>query len=302
MKMQLFYEFIQLSELLNFSRAAKKMNMTQPVLSRHMKSLEEQFGAELFRRDTHSVELTSTGKLLCAEARKIVQQYESSVSVVNAFTGKSRRRLTITYLGEAIQHVLVELLTQFQRNHPDIMVECRDSELDEALLFLEDHTCDLGFLVRPNFLENQKFSSLPFQTDSLCVVVNKNHPLAGKARVSLREVSEWPIIRVDPREFLLSEEYSTRFFDCYHIDFNLDKEYPNLKTCCFNLEFRDRVALLMPKHRGYLLGANCVLLDVLETDYWFNLELVWDNKNANPCISLFLNEFTCFLNEKPLVS
>lgn len=298
MKMQLLYEFILLSELLNFSRAAQKMNITQPVLSRHMKSLEEQFGAELFRRDTHSVELTSTGKLLAVEARKVIQQYESSVSIVNAFTGKSRRRLTITFLGEAIQNVLVELLTLFQRNHPDITVECRDSELDEALLLLEEHTCDLGFLLRPNFLENKKFNSLSFQTDPICVAVNKNHPLAGRGRVSLREVSEWPIIRIDPRDFLLSEAYSTRFFDCYNIDFKLDKEYPNLKTCCFNLEFRDRVALLMPKHRGYLLGANSVLLDVLEQDYWFNLELVWDNKNTNPCISLFLNEFKCFLHER----
>ncbi|MEE3649785.1 MULTISPECIES: LysR family transcriptional regulator [unclassified Brenneria] len=302
MKMQLLYEFILLSELLNFSKAAQKMNITQPVLSRHMKYLEEQLGVELFRRDTHSVELTSIGKLFSGEARKILYQYESSVSIVNAFTGKSRRRLTITFLGEAIQHVLITFLTQFQKNNIGVVVDCRDSELDEALLLLEEHTCDLGLLIRPNFLENKKFSYLTFQTDPLCVAVNKNHPLAGRGRVSLREVSEWPIIRVDPREFLLAEEYSTRFFDCYNIAFNLDKEYPNLKTCCFNLEFRERVALLMPKHRGYLLGNNSVLLEVIENDYWFDLELVWDNKNTNPCIPLFLKEFKYFLNNKDLLS
>ncbi|MFC3394527.1 LysR family transcriptional regulator [Brenneria rubrifaciens] len=300
MKIRLLYEFILLSELLNFSRAAQKMNITQPVLSRHMKYLEELFGVELFRRDTHSVELTSTGKLLSVEARKIIYQYESSLSVVNAFTGKSRRRLAITFLGEAIQHVLIKFLTQFRQDNTDIIVECRDSELGEALLFLEEHQCDLGFLIRPNFLENKQFCSLPFQTDPLCVAVNKHHPLAGRGRVSLKEVSEWPIIRVDPREFLLSEEYSTRFFDCYNIPFTLVKEYPNLKTCCFNLEFRDRVALLMPKHREYLLGNNSVLLEVIEDDYWFNLELVWDNKNTNPCITLFLNAFKVFLKSTPL--
>ncbi|PWC14848.1 LysR family transcriptional regulator [Brenneria roseae subsp. americana] len=302
MKIQLLYEFILLSELLNFSKAAQKMNITQPVLSRHMKYLEEQFSVELFRRDTHSVELTSTGKLFSVEARKIIYQYETSISIINAFTGKSRRRLTITFLGEAIQYILIKFLTQFRQENADIVVECRDSELDEALLFLEDHSCDLGFLIRPNFLENKKFCALSFQTDPLCVAVNKNHPLAGRERVSLREVSEWPIIRVDPREFLLSEEYSTRFFDCYHIPFTLDKEYPNLKTCCFNLEFRDRVALLMPKHRGYLLGSNSVLLEVIEDDYWFNLELVWDDKNTNPCIAMFLNEFKSFLNTRELQS
>lgn len=302
MKIQLLYEFILLSELLNFSKAAQKMNITQPVLSRHMKYLEEQFSVELFRRDTHRVELTSTGKLFSVEARKIIYQYETSISVINAFTGKSRRRLTITFLGEAIQYILIKFLTQFRQENADIVVECRDSELDEALLFLGDHSCDLGFLIRPNFLENKKFCALSFQTDPLCVAVNKNHPLAGRGRVSLREVSEWPIIRVDPREFLLSEEYSTRFFDCYHIPFTLDKEYPNLKTCCFNLEFRDRVALLMPKHRGYLLGSNSVLLEVIEDDYWFNLELVWDDKNTNPCIAMFLNEFKSFLNTRELQS
>lgn len=298
MKMQLLYEFVQLAESLNFSRAAQKMNMTQPVLSRHMKTLEEQFGTELFIRDTHKVELTSAGKLLSGEARKIIQQYENSVSTVNAFTGNSRRRLGIAFLGEAIQEFLIKFLTQFQLDHADIAVECRDSELDEALYLLDEHICDLGFLVRPNFVENNRFRALQFQTDPLCVAVNKQHPLAGQGRVSLREASEWPVIRVDPREFTLSEEYSTRFFDFNNIVFRLDKEYPNLKTCCFNLEFNTQAVMLMPKHRGYWLGDNSVLLEVAEEDCWFNLELVWDNKNTNACIDVFLKAFKRFLNDK----
>ena len=70
MKFQLLYEFVALSEMLNFTKAAQKMNITQPVLSRHMKTLEEHFGAELLKRDTHVVELTSSGHLLLDEAHR----------------------------------------------------------------------------------------------------------------------------------------------------------------------------------------------------------------------------------------
>ncbi|CAG9000035.1 MAG: HTH-type transcriptional regulator HdfR [Candidatus Celerinatantimonas neptuna] len=298
MKMQLLYEFITLSELLNFTKAAQRMNVTQPVLSRHMKYLEEQFGDLLFLRDTHNVELTSTGKLLANEAQKIIYQYEKSISTIHQFTGKSHQKLTITFLGEAIQSTLIPFLNYFQKQFPHITVDTCDSELEDALTLLDRGQCDLGFLIRPNFLENNKFQSYTFKTDSIGVAVNKNHPLAltKEAAVSLRDVSQWPVIRINPQAFFLSEAYSTQFFDHYQIPYILDKEYPNLKTCCFNLEFRDKVVLLMPKHRKYLLGQNSVLLDIQEKDFWFNLELVWHQHNTNPCIHTFLNHFKCFLN------
>ncbi|WP_413733034.1 LysR family transcriptional regulator [Sodalis sp. RH20] len=298
METQLLHEFVLLSKTLNFSKAAQKMNITQPVLSRHMKYLEEYFGASFFKRDTHKVELTTAGKLFTEEAGKILLQYETSISAIHSFTGKSRRRLAVTFLGEAIQKFLITFLTQFRATHSDILIECRDSELDEALALLDNHASDMGFLIRPNFMANEsRFCTLPFQTDPLCAVVNKCHPLAGRGSVSLREVSEWPIMRIDPREFSLSDEYSTRFLTIRNIDFTLDKEYPNLKTCCFNLEFSDRAVLLMPRHRGYLTGQNCVMLDIAEQDCWFNLELVWDSKNTNPSVAIFLKEFKSFLKQ-----
>jgi DNA-binding transcriptional LysR family regulator len=295
-KIQHFNEFILLSELLNFSKTAQKMNVTQPVLSRHMKYLEEQFNVELLKRDTHKVELTAAGDFFLDEARKIILQYESSLSEVHSFTGRSEHRLAITFLGDAIRKFLISFLTTFSHNHADITVESRDSELDEALSLLDNHTCDFGFLIRPSFVVNKtKFSTLPFQTDPLCAVVNKQHPLASHESASLREISKWPIIRVDPREFALSNEYSTQFFTCHNIEYHILKEYQNLKTCCFNLEFNDQAVLLMPKHRQYLVGDNCVLLKVAEEDCWFNLELVWDNKNINSQMRVFLKEFKSYI-------
>ncbi|MBB6054665.1 LysR family transcriptional regulator [Tolumonas osonensis] len=298
MKLQLLYEFVTLCEMLNFTKAAQRMNITQPVLSRHMKTLEEHFGAELFKRDTHVVDLTSSGHLLLDEARKIILQYENSLDVMSKFTGKSKKKLKIAFLGEAVQQVLVDFLAEFNVDFPEVVIDCRDSELDEALSYLEDLSYDFGFLIRPNFVENELFEDLYIQSDTIGVAVNKRHPLAQQKVVSLNEVENWPIIRVDPGSFVLSHQFSTEFLDRYQIPYRVEKEYPNLKTCCFNLEFNHRAVLLMPRHRSYLLSENCVLLDIKEDKYWFDLELVWDAKNRNPCVPLFLRQFRKFLQHR----
>jgi len=298
MKMHLLYEFLSLSKQLNFTQTAQKMNITQPVLSRHMKSLEDQFGVELFRRDTHSVELTSAGELFAVEAGKILYQYEESLSTINAFTGHSRKNISVTFLGEALRGVLVPFLAQFQKSFSDINVEFRDNELDEALKSLEENTCDMSFLIRPNFVEpSPKFNHHHIKTDTLCVAVNRNHPLAYRKKVSLAEVVKWPLIRVDPTHFPMSADYSTGFLARYDIPFTLYREYPNLKTCCFNLEFNNQVVLLMPTHRQYLLGGNCVAMELVEDDYYFELEVVWKKDNTNPCTQLVLKELKKFLQK-----
>lgn len=293
MKIQLLREFLLLSERLNFTRAAQKLHITQPVLSRHMKELEEYVGAALFLRDTHQVTLTSAGHRLASEVRKILHQYDESMTAVRTFTGSSRRRLSIAFLGEAIRQTLVARVEDFRQQHHDVVVECRDCELEEVLALLDAGECDIGFLIRPNFMPQRAgYAALSFQTDPLCVAVNRQHPLAQHATVSLRDAARWPVIRVDPREFALSEQYSTRFLSARGIDFTLCKEFPNLKSCCFDLELNAREVLFMPRHRGYLLGENSVLLPLTEQDCWFSLELVWSLRNRNPCVELFSHTFS----------
>lgn len=299
MEIQLLYEFALLAKTLNFSKAAQKLNITQPVLSRHIKFLEEHLGTRLFIRDTHKVELTTSGELFCKEIEKIISQYESSLSAMKYFTGKSRLSLSIAFLGEATQSFLSSFLNQFKAKHKDIHLDCRDCELDEVLYLLDNHSIDTGLLISPNTLAHiHSFSSLTFHTDPLCIAANKDHPLATRSRVSLQEASQWPVVRVDPGEFPLSDKYSTHFFTTHNLPYRLDKEYPNLKTCCFNLEFSPRSVVMMPRHRKNLVGANSVLLEISDDDCWFNLELAWDSKNVNPALPILLKEFKSFLAQR----
>jgi DNA-binding transcriptional LysR family regulator len=299
METRLLREFLILSKQLNFSRAAEQLNMTQPVLSRHIKYLEEHFEAQFLKRNTHKVELTAVGKLFAEEAQKILLQYEASLSVIRASSGTGRRSLSIVFLGEATRTFLSSFLGWFSARHADITIECSDSELDAVPSALDRHTCDLAFIVRPNKgNSHDTLQHFPLFTDPLCIAVNKNHPLARRSVVSIHEVGKWPIISVNRQVSPLAWECSFNFLESHGVDFTRAKESSNLQSSCFALEFDECGVVLLPKHRRYLLGENSMLIDVAEEDCLFNVELVCHPNNVNPSREVFLKELIEFSGER----
>lgn len=94
-------EFITLASLLNYSKAASQLYLTQPALSRHIHDLETQLDAPLFVRDTHSVRLTSVGELFYGEAKEIVDRYDRAIALVKEATSDTSGELRIGFLGTA---------------------------------------------------------------------------------------------------------------------------------------------------------------------------------------------------------
>ncbi|TDQ56819.1 LysR family transcriptional regulator [Mesocricetibacter intestinalis] len=302
MRIRLLREFITLAEMLNFTKAANKLYMTQPILSRHIKELEDKFGTELFDRSTHHVTLTSAGELLLQEAKKIVQQYDDSVFRINTFTGQNKNKLSIVYLGDAFSHLLADVLGAFKQVYPHVSVSHRDTDLLEAFNLLKSKEYDLGFVLRPAFIDNlseemlkekSNFCTLPFANDPLCVAFNKSHPLAGCEHIRLQDISQYPIIVEDLKETPWAKMYSTDFLQMQNLPFSIYKVYPNIKTCAFELELNNNVVLLLPKHRRFILGANSRLM-VLEDEqkYSYVMELIWHPQNGNPYLPRFIKKFT----------
>lgn len=101
-------EFITLATLLNYSKAANQLYLTQPALSRHIHDLEQTLGTQLFIRDTHNVHLTSIGEIFLSEAQEIVARYNHALKLVHEVSssfkgelkiGLSRHCLTAIFIG-----------------------------------------------------------------------------------------------------------------------------------------------------------------------------------------------------------
>lgn len=295
MEIRLFKEFLLLSKILNFSRAAEQLGMAQPVLSRHIKYLEGEFGTQLLDRNTHKVELTPAGKLLAQEAAKIVAQYESAFFTIQSSLGKAKQKLSIAFLGEAVRELLASFLREFHEKHPGIAVEYYDIELDAVPRALSERQADIAFTVRPSSSEpDPRIRYIQLFSDPLCAAVRKDHPLARRRSISIHEVAQWPLIGIDMRVLPLAGECISHFLERYGINYEPVIACANLSTCCFNLEQHEDAIMVMPKHRRGLLGKNSVLLEISENDCQYSIELIWYPNNKNPSIDKFIKEYHNF--------
>lgn len=269
--------------------------MTQPALSRHIKFIEQSLGAQVLSRSTHHVEMTNVGRVFATEAAKIVAQFEQSLAIVRACPGVSQRTLSIGLLGEATRSFLSAYLLEYTGKHPKVAIECVDGDLDTIVNRVGKGEYDLAFVIRPRDAPTpERLSCFSVASDPLCIVVNRNHSLAGRRTVTVAEVAEWPLISLNRQIAPVAFEYNTFFFSRHGIEYKPWKECPNVASCCFNIEFDERAVTLIPLHWRSLVGANSTLIMFEESDCVFEVDLLWDSMNVNPSLNGFISGFREF--------
>lgn len=147
-------EFITLATLLNYSKAANQLYLTQPALSRHIHDLEQTLGTQLFIRDTHNVHLTSVGEIFLKEAQEIIQRYNHALDLIKEVSSTSTGELKIGFLGTASQSFLSDFVMGFTASHPQIKLSMTSDALDILVKQLNDGLTDLAFVthVDKNYL------------------------------------------------------------------------------------------------------------------------------------------------------
>ena len=190
--------FIAAAEEGNISRAAKKMFLTQPALSRQIKALEDEIGQCLLERQAHSIRLTPVGEALLREARELLQHSEQVLERVRV-AGRGMR-LRVGYAPSLAAGLLSAAVESFTQTHPNASVELFDLSTAEMLAGLEDDKLDVVLTVgqeRP--ARGLKWTPLvraPFR-----LAVNQNHPLARRQRVTPAEVAREPLLVFCPRDY-----------------------------------------------------------------------------------------------------
>src|SRR5512139_1295543 len=133
--------FVAVAEDGNISRAAKRIFLTQPALSRQIKALEDEIGQCLLERRAHSVRLTPVGEVLLHEARELLQRAEQVVERVRA--AGSGVRLRVGYAPSLAAGLLSAAVENFTQAHPEARVELFDLSTKEMLAALENDELDV---------------------------------------------------------------------------------------------------------------------------------------------------------------
>jgi DNA-binding transcriptional LysR family regulator len=178
--------FLEVAQEASFSKASVKLHLSQPTLSKVVKSLEDEIGMALFDRSTRRIQLTEAGEIVQAQAQMILHAMENLHSAVADLsemkTGKFKLGLP-PVIGSSF---FPEIIAQFHALHPQIKIELVEEGgklIERSLL---EGSLDLGIVVLP--VDEQLFEIVPIIQRELKLVVNTKHPLAGSNTVSLQEL------------------------------------------------------------------------------------------------------------------
>lgn len=190
--------FVMVAEMGNISRAAQKLFLTQPALSRQIKALENEIGQCLLERKAHSIRLTPAGENLLREARELLNRADEMLTRVRA-TGRSVR-LRIGYAPSLARGLLSTAVENFAQKHPTARVELLDLSTREMLAGLENDTLDAALTVGSGCKSRGlKWTSLARVSWQLAV--NRQHPLVRRPHVTPDDVARESLLVFSQRDY-----------------------------------------------------------------------------------------------------
>lgn len=176
----------------NFSRAARKMVLTQPSLSKHIKNLEVATGTRLVNRDGSGVSLTPEGKLLFEFARKVLYLREDVKDRMLRLQDKSSGSIRISASTLPATYILPYILSRFRKAHPQIQTFVQSANSEEAIDMVLHQQSELGFIGKNP--HSKKLHSEPLWQDRLILAVPAGHHWIGAEAVSIKHLLEAPFV------------------------------------------------------------------------------------------------------------
>src|SRR5580765_8087345 len=186
--------FVAVAETENVSRAALKLHVSQPGISRQIRDLEDEIGFQLFERSAKAIKLTNAGKSFLTEARAVLQRADEAVKTARAIATGEVGELHVGYAPSPTSRILPPTLRAFQLESPNVRVKLHDFSTEEMLAGLRDGKLQIAFVVRltPAMLVGLGFEELA--RDTVCLAVAPKHRLGGRRSVTLAEVAREPLI------------------------------------------------------------------------------------------------------------
>jgi DNA-binding transcriptional LysR family regulator len=195
--------FVAVAEELNFHRAAERLTMAQPAVSRVVLELEDRLGVKLLERTTRKVRLTESGRYLLEEAQEILSRIDIAENTVRLLASGTKAILRIGYTTITGHSLVPDITREFRQSNPDVRLELtylhspaqRDKILQDEI--------DLGFI--EGSFQSSEIETRPVARHRLVALLPPSHPLAAKTALTIEDLAkeqlvmgtnaEWPTFR-----------------------------------------------------------------------------------------------------------
>jgi DNA-binding transcriptional LysR family regulator len=281
--------FVAVAEELNFTRAAAKLRLAQPSLTRQIHNLEEELGVRLLDRTRNQVSLTEEGKSFLVDARRLVALSLESVKSVQRFSRGESGQLNLGYLFKFNFDLLPATLATFYQTCPEIAVNLFDMSPAEQFRALETRKIDLGFVgLRPP-VANKNLAALASECvarHDVVVVLPARHPLAKKNKIKILDLKPLFFVAMSEQTHPGSRDWLSGL--CQHAGFtprilqDVDLESGLMTFVAEGLGVtlaREQIKNL--PHPGVVFRP---LAAAVKADYW----IAWHRENRSQALSRYI--------------
>ena len=192
--LQKYKAFLKVAEYGSFTKAAEVLQYSQSAVSRMVQDLESEWNVTLLERKKTGMILTSDGIRLLPHIQNICNAHEKLQIEVDDLNGLQSGILRIGTFSSVATFWLPNIIEEFQKDYPNIDYELLLGDYDEIEKWVLEGRVDCGFTRIPT---KDKMENYPLGMDELKVVLNENHPLAEKEKISAEELCEYPFLLLE---------------------------------------------------------------------------------------------------------
>jgi DNA-binding transcriptional LysR family regulator len=276
--------FVTLAETRHFGRAAARLNLSQPPLSRQLAALEASLGVTLIERNSRSVALTAAGARFYADAKAILAALDQAGRNARAAVLGERGELTIGFTMCAAYSVLPTYACSYGAACPDVTLNLREIVSNDLAPQVLDGQLDAAIML--SGAPHHGLAERTLLTEPLCVALPRRHPLARARRVRVAQLAKEPFV-IAARE--VSEGLHAAIIEhCGTGGFAPDARFEvRLQQTVLSLVDEGAGVALVPAsmQRAQLAG---VVFKPLADAPSISQVLVWLPTNRNPCLARFL--------------
>ena len=264
--------FVSAAETLTFSETAKQLHMSQPTVSHHIKTLEQELGAVLFTRTATGPQLTEAGRLLLPWARRLLHDTHDMQAMMSSIQVDVVGELVIACSTTAGKYVLPQLAARFRQRFPSVRVRILACTAEDVTVRLLEGTEHLGVLSRE--VMDAGLESQEFLRDKITLIVPAHHRWAFRKAIDPSELLEEPLILREEasgtRRVVLSELAK---HDIGLDDLNIFMELGNAEAIVrtvaagYGIGFVSNLASACPLERGNVVNLEVEGLDLARTIY-----------------------------------
>ena len=184
--------FLAVAAELHFSRAARRLHVSQPALSQQIRALERTLGAALFDRSSRATELTPAGRVLLDAAPRVLYEAERAQLLVTQAASGAVGLLTVGSVGTALASITPRILRSMRARFPDLQLEVAQQDTSAQLVALADGRLDVGLVRAAAATEAVAVEHLV--AEPLLVAVPSDHPLSGGSSIVPEDLAEEPFV------------------------------------------------------------------------------------------------------------